>query len=295
MFDQWLSDLGDRLYLLRDRYVQWRGDRGLRDAIADVVRHRIDRWRSRVGEYKRAIARDVSKPKLIALVLACFVIVAGLAWIYVQTRPPPSTDAPHRAYFFDLTTGKLFTGMSDRLPPVEVRSGDHVDGMPAGVRAYVFSCGNCGDEQSRTIGYLETFTPKVRDLVMNRPPDQEGKPPIDLSGDIAKGQWVAKAPGQSWKPAPPSEPKPSNVGDVKKPATDVAKTPASDVSLPSGASRTPELANNPEAADAVPEPTTMRFGGIDWVLMAGGDGQAIVRDAASKPCGDGRLPAQCLP
>lgn len=275
MLDQWFSDLGDRLYLLRDRYVQWRGDRGLREAVAETLHARTAKWRERLSEHKQAIARDVSKTKLILLALSCVVLVAGLVWLYVQMRPAPSDDAPRGAYFFDLTTGKLYTGMSDQLPPTDTRSGEKVDGLPAGVRAYVFSCGSCADEKARVVAYLETYTPKVRDMIMNRPPDEEGKPPVDLSGVIAKGQWVARPPGESWKPAVPSEAKPvKNIEDEKK-----------EHASPEGG----------ESAEGQAEPQTMRHGGIDWVLMASPEGEMILRDAAGKPCPDGNLPAQCRP
>jgi hypothetical protein len=56
-------------------------------------------------------------------------------------------------YFYDLNTGELFEDLSG-LGPIETPSGLH-EGMPAGVRAVMFACRDCGDEADRYVGWLE--------------------------------------------------------------------------------------------------------------------------------------------
>ena len=56
-------------------------------------------------------------------------------------------------YFYDLNTGEVFEDVS-RPGPIETASGPHA-GMPAGVRAVVFACRDCGDEADRYVGWLE--------------------------------------------------------------------------------------------------------------------------------------------
>ncbi len=64
-------------------------------------------------------------------------------------------------YFYDLGSGEVFIGPSDSLPPIDAPSGPY-NGKPAGVRAYVFSCTDCSDENSRFVGYLETYTDEAK-------------------------------------------------------------------------------------------------------------------------------------
>ncbi|MCG8584055.1 MAG: hypothetical protein MI757_05020 [Pirellulales bacterium] len=54
-------------------------------------------------------------------------------------------------YFYDLHTGELFEDR-DVPGPIETRSGAY-EGMPAGVRAVVFACRDCGDD--RYVAWLQ--------------------------------------------------------------------------------------------------------------------------------------------
>lgn len=269
MLDQWFSDLGDRLYFLRDRYIQWRGDRRLGEAIKASARARAESFRAWLEERRLGAAKQFT-PRAIAMsVIAAVFIVSAFVWLYVATRGPADLDAPRRAWFMDANDGSLFRGMSDQLPPIDAPSMKKTaEGMQAGVRAYVFSCGSCSDNAVSYIGFIETYSPQVRDQILNRPPDVEGKPPVDLSGVIAKGQWVALPPKPGARPAVSRVAAPNEPPRSDMPAAEAAHTD---------------------------EPAPMLLGGLDWVLMSSPEGQAIVKGAAGKDCGDGRLPAQCWP
>ena len=56
-------------------------------------------------------------------------------------------------YYYDLNTGQWFEERAGR-GPVETPSGPH-EGMPAGVRAIVLACRDCGNEEDRYVGWLE--------------------------------------------------------------------------------------------------------------------------------------------
>ncbi len=73
------------------------------------------------------------------------------------TPQSPTNPAKPRLtgnYYYDLNTGKLFVAATDDFPPIEAPSGPAPDGRKAGVRAYVFSCGDCDDPTKRFIGYV---------------------------------------------------------------------------------------------------------------------------------------------
>lgn len=65
-------------------------------------------------------------------------------------------------YYYDLGTGKLFLAKSNQIPPIESPSGPGPNNIPQGVRAYVFSCGDCGDKTQQFVGWLEMYTPDAK-------------------------------------------------------------------------------------------------------------------------------------
>lgn len=72
--------------------------------------------------------------------------------------PSPSTASAF--WYYDLNTKKPFRSKTLMCPPIEAPSGPAADGAPAGVRAYVFSCGSCVGAEDSPI-YIETFTPEA--------------------------------------------------------------------------------------------------------------------------------------
>jgi hypothetical protein len=84
-------------------------------------------------------------------------------WLFPHTH-----SVPVQYYFYDLSNGQLFAADTSALPPIPAPSGKKTpDGRDAGVRAIVFSCGDCKDEKQRYIGYLETFTPEAKETMIS--------------------------------------------------------------------------------------------------------------------------------
>lgn len=67
-----------------------------------------------------------------------------------------------QAYFYDRNTGELFTMPVHVSGPIERDSGDY-NGEPAGVRAHVFACGDCGSNEN-FIAWLERPSPREKEL-----------------------------------------------------------------------------------------------------------------------------------
>src|SRR5690606_22803013 len=85
----------------------------------------------------------LNKRSAIVTVLAVVVLIAALGFIIMQARGKPYRPQIVPVYYYDLGSGKLFTAMSDQIPPIQSDSGSGPGGMPQGVRAYVYACGDC--------------------------------------------------------------------------------------------------------------------------------------------------------
>jgi hypothetical protein len=97
---------------------------------------------------------------------AVVLLIGALAAIIFQMKPSGYGPRVIDVYYFDLNTQKLFTAKSDQIPPIETPSGPVPGiGAPAGVRAYVFACNDCGNESDRFVGWLEMYTPEAKALL----------------------------------------------------------------------------------------------------------------------------------
>jgi hypothetical protein len=115
-----------------------------------------------VDEATGALRRLGAPPKLSAVgpvrlgigVVASLVLLFSLIVIVMSLRGPRiPTDA--QVYFYDLNEGTFFVGSLMDVPPIPRRSGPLPNGEPAGVRAHLFACGDCGPPEN-LVGYLET-------------------------------------------------------------------------------------------------------------------------------------------
>lgn len=99
-------------------------------------------------------------PALVAASLvAALAVVALLVYVTRPRTRPQDGDGQHQAWYIDLNDKQRFTA-DDTLASVARESGDF-EGLPSGVRVYVFACGSCADEGTRFVGYYERFTPEV--------------------------------------------------------------------------------------------------------------------------------------
>lgn len=85
-------------------------------------------------------------------------------------------------YYYDLGTGELFLAKSNEIPPIDAPSGPGPNNTPRGVRAYVFSCGDCSDKSQQFVGWLEMYTPDAKRALTSppKPGEKQGPEYYDL-------------------------------------------------------------------------------------------------------------------
>lgn len=107
----------------------------------------------------------------VAMIVAAVVLVLALVIVWTtlggadESGPPPSEDTT--VYYYDLNSNELFPGPKDAIPPIDAPSGTPYKGGPAGVRAYVFTCGACNPDDWNIV-YLEKFTPTGREMLLEQ-------------------------------------------------------------------------------------------------------------------------------
>jgi hypothetical protein len=141
-------------------------------------------------------------------VVVCVVLIA-LALVFTLRGGGGGSQvpvSPTRAWFYDVGTGKLFPGEAKAIPPIPAPSGKQLaDGSAGGVRAHVFSCGECNDAE-QFIGWLEYATPAARALMeqVGRAAESDMRPPDfeTVNEKIQAGQLIAKAEAaDAWLPS----------------------------------------------------------------------------------------------
>lgn len=93
-----------------------------------------------------------------ALLFAVVLLAVSAAWMgyTIATRPKKTSVGPLQRFYYDVSTGELFTADAGLKPPIQRFL---PDSPPTGVVAHVFACGSCEDEAARFIGYIETYKP----------------------------------------------------------------------------------------------------------------------------------------
>lgn len=102
----------------------------------------------------------------------------GVVWLLTMAvvgystmpRSARATTGP-TVWYYDLNTGFLFKA-PERTPPIDAPSGLTDDGKPAGVRAYVFTCGRCGTKDE-FIGWVENIGPPQ--IILQKPVTEPAK------------------------------------------------------------------------------------------------------------------------
>jgi len=137
-----------------------------------------------------------------AVVVIAFILVVciagGLIW---SSQRGPAAPKVVSFYFYDMATKELFAAPSTSIPPIAAPSGG-ADG-DKGVRAYVFSCGDCGNAAERTIGWLELYTPEAKKKLepLFGPNRSEFGPtsPEEVPGLLsANDHLIASVDGVNW-------------------------------------------------------------------------------------------------
>ena len=139
-----------------------------------------------------AVLELLHRHRAVALPIAAVVcLFAGLfiVWQFATTfSRPASPPRISQAYFYDLNTSTLFLAPADSDVPLTTDSGEY-QGHPAGVRAVVFSCGSCNDEQQRFVGWLEMPDPEFDQPILDSDNGGEDEP---------SGMLIRRPTGDQW-------------------------------------------------------------------------------------------------
>ena len=147
----------------------------------------------------------INRNSALVTVFSVFLLVYAL--IYLLAHAPTQFVPITKAYYYDIQTGQLFEGGVQEIPPIGTPDGSTKNGMPAGVRANVFTCTDCNDPNARYIGFLETYTPEAQEAqlqlqeiasrnieVNDSDPNAQTAPDtneVDLMDTVAKGRLIA--------------------------------------------------------------------------------------------------------
>lgn len=130
------------------------------------------------------------------IVLLCALTVIVL---YVKPRAVPPWPM---AYYYDLSTDSVFVARTGELPPVFTPQSRGY-GKRNGVRAYVFSCGDCSkNDTKRFIGYLEAFTDETKSRISDAGGNRLGSPFMPMEGHLYaspddREKWVSASSEES--------------------------------------------------------------------------------------------------
>lgn len=98
----------------------------------------------------------LKKPAVAGALVVILLAIAG--WnMFRYVSPPESKSAWPNAWYYDLTSTKLFVLPASSVPPVAAPGGDE-----AGVWAAVYACGSCDDQSKHFVAWLEKFSPETK-------------------------------------------------------------------------------------------------------------------------------------
>jgi ssDNA-binding Zn-finger/Zn-ribbon topoisomerase 1 len=107
----------------------------------------------------------------ISLAVAAVAVVAGSIVTVVQynnhwrgvSNAVKVVQPASKVQFYDTASGKLFTVMSDTLPPAHSPdAGATPTSVPTGFRAYRFTCGSCASASEDDVGFIESMRPEIK-------------------------------------------------------------------------------------------------------------------------------------
>ena len=133
-------------------------------------------------------------PKAAALVsiLALVGAVGYLFYFQFSKNRRPEGDL----WFYNLETGQLFPESDLSVPPIDTESGPGT-----GVRAYVYSCGDCANPDQRYVAYLETMVPQAKKAVEGYLKEFGTQTGIGMAIDKFEAGILVRAPeGIQWVP-----------------------------------------------------------------------------------------------
>jgi hypothetical protein len=112
--------------------------------------------------------RDNFQNHPVVTVLVCAIVAIMAVLVVVNKSGSSGTTPPRVAWFYDLSTGRLFTADRGEVPPLTV------DGSTA-VRARVYGCNGCG-EGDRHVVVIEKYPDAVAEELRVPPPADDSSP-----------------------------------------------------------------------------------------------------------------------
>ncbi len=132
--------------------------------------------------------------------LAAVIVILALAGFFAVRFFRQGNGIAEKAFFYDLSEQKLFTGPRSAVAPIKGLKGPEEDG----VRAVVISTnGNAGDKSSWKIAYLEKYSPEAKRQLERA---QAGGAPPELSRtEILAHRFVKRLRDSQWFPMDSAE------------------------------------------------------------------------------------------
>jgi hypothetical protein len=132
--------------------------------------------------------------------LAAVIVILSLAGFLAVRFFRQDNGITEKAFFYDLSEQKLFTGPRSKVPPIKGIKGPEEDA----VRAVVISTnGNAGDKSSWKIAYLEKYSPEAKRQLERA---QAGGTPPELSRtEILAHRFVKRLNDAQWFPMDSAE------------------------------------------------------------------------------------------
>lgn len=130
----------------------------------------------------------VNRNSAIVTIGAVVVLILSLGTI-ILSQGGRAPVRPVDVYYYDVGTGDLFQEKNTLIPPISAPSGK------PGVRAYVFACGDCGDDSKRFIGWLEMYTPDAKRIMTSPPTEAEN---MDAFEVMERGHLISVPGNNEW-------------------------------------------------------------------------------------------------
>jgi hypothetical protein len=125
---------------------------------------------------RQKIVGAIEKNKAMSIGLSLAAMLTGVTVIHFHlsasdeevddNRTPVWVEKPREVYFYDIDTEAVFAHSLANPPPIHTPTQQPTD-QPHGLRAYIYSCGECAP-QNWYIGHLETFDPVAREAWARR-------------------------------------------------------------------------------------------------------------------------------
>ncbi len=106
-----------------------------------------------------------------SLTLIVFCLTCNAVFLTKPAVEAAAFEQVPQHWYYDLNTKQLFVAKSGQVAPIAAPSGPYKGAgakgknLPAGVRAFVYSCTSCEVKSRQFIGHLEVFHPSTKDRI----------------------------------------------------------------------------------------------------------------------------------